>query len=103
MADTPESKSREHLFFPERSFTPRKGRITKDGKFIHERIHSPSTLRKRGYTRFRTVTENKHRIVIAFRGPVSDHDSKVQAKLHPISELHRKHEPVLENVPKRFQ
>jgi hypothetical protein len=103
MADSPDQSTSERFFFPERSFTPRKGRITKDGKFIHERIHSPSSLRKRGYTRFRTVKNNKHRIIIAFRGPESDHDSKVQAKLHPISELHRKHEPLLENVPERFK
>ena len=96
--DTPESKSREHIFFPERSFSPRKGRIS--GKFIHERIHNPSTLRKRGFTRVRTVSSNGHRIILYFKGPKQ---SIVQAKLHPVSELKRNHEPVLENVPERFR
>ena|SRR2546428_5442080 len=99
MADSPDSKSSEHIFFPERSFSPRKGRITKDGKFIHERIHNPSTLRKRGYTRVRTVSSNKHRIILYFKG----NQSIVQAKLHPKSELKRTHEPILENVPERFR
>ena len=63
------------------------GRKIRKGHYLRERVADPDTLRKQGYTRFRTIDEGDHKIIIAARGPESSHDTKIQAILHPPNEL----------------
>lgn len=64
-----------------------KGKIVEKGNYLRERVENPTTLRRQGYTRFRTIQEGDHKVIIAAKG--SPHDgghTKVQAILHPKSE-----------------
>ncbi len=55
--------------------------------FVRERIVSPETLRKQGFTRFRTKTQGEHKLIIAAKGSKTDGETRVQAILHPKSEF----------------
>ncbi len=65
------------------------GKVTVEGRFIHQRLAHPRSLRRQGFTRFRTISQDGHRIIIAAKGPPGTGQSRTQAVLHPLSEKRR--------------
>jgi hypothetical protein len=64
-----------------------KGKLVRHGNYIRERVENPNTLRKQGYSRFRTKTVGDHKIIVAAKGPKDGGETKLQAILHPMDEI----------------
>lgn len=62
------------------------------GRFLRERVQSPSRLKRAGFTRFRTLKlATGHRLVLAAKpGRRRKGSSRLQAILHPRGEEGRK-------------
>lgn len=58
------------------------------GNFVRERLHDPATLRRLGFTTFRTKVQGTHRLILALPpGRRVRGQAIVQAILHPRSEI----------------